>query len=1322
MPFNLGRYAAIGGMAHITIMEKRATAHDAIIVGCVKQTVSCTHINESDVKMDRAPTRLSLDKAWHCMSATAVLQYLGVSANGLTTNQVEGWRAVSGPNIIAESKPISPWDIFFSQFKSILIWILIVASVVSGVLGDATDSIVILAIVFLNALVGFYQEFSAEKSIAALRKLTAPRAKVWRDSGVQTIASADVVPGDVLELDAGDLVAADARLLSAASLTCVEAALTGEAETVAKHVQKLDDLEVSIGDRANMVFMGTTIATGSGRAVVVSTGMQTELGRIASLIGEAGAVEGTPLQQKLDKFGRILLWATLGIVTLLFGLGLLRKEPIIDLFMTSVSLAVAALPESLPAVATAALSLGVMRMSQRRALVRRLASVETLGSTNVICTDKTGTLTVGQMTVCVTVVAGKTYDITGEGYDARGEVRANDVVVDAANQLALRQMAEILVGCNNAYIARDDNALSVIGDPTEGALLCAGMKIGADRDALERNFPKIYEFPFDSDRKLHSVVRRSADGRLRILANGAPEMLLSKCTRILQDDGLHPLTPINREMIAHQNALLAERGLRVLASAFREIDALSLESLVQTDVERELVFAGLSGLYDPPRPEAKEAVAKCRAAGVRVVMISGDHPRTALAIGRELGLGDASRSTTGSEIDRLTDDELQRLVPRITVFARVSAAHKLRIVRAWQANDAVVAMTGDGVNDAPAIRGADIGIAMGRTGTEVTKQASDMIITDDNFASIVAAVEEGRGIYDNIRKTLHYLLACNASELLLMTVSIVSGLPMPLLPIHLLWINLVSDGPPALCLAADRVDPDVMKQRPRMRGEQLADKGFLQAMLLIASLVSGVAFIAFLYGLRSGGVELARTYAFTTMVFMQLPLAFGARSQTTPLSRLGMFSNVYLVVVVITLVGIQICSQQSALFSHFLGTMPLSFREGIVLLTISVLPVLVFECVKVASLVGVNKNDSSAAVRSGWIQWTTVGAISAIAIGSWLYWPRQQEPIAKLSTQPIERGSIIRVVTATGAVGPQSRTNVFAPISGVVEFHGCAVGESVKKGQLCALIDQRRYSAALRQEKARLHHAEIQLDRRRKALSHAKSMLMRAQASGSQSQTNRAAMRYERVLDEVMRAETEKSQSKASQRAAEADLARTEIRAPINGTVISHDVSAGHATITEKSPLLTLAESSAAPIEVVLSPSDIDEVKIGDRGTIQIDSKPGQTFNVHVTEIRKPQGSVLLLALDAGLHLESGMKATARIEVDRRDNVIRAPNKALRHSHRTADAPGGGKAVNTEVLRVLREGGAETVQVELGLDDGMYTEIVGGDVQPGDKIIVDTDD
>lgn len=1269
--------------------------------------------------MNRAAPEQPVDKPWHCLTGDEALQLLGAPANGLTTAQAANRRAIIGPNVIAETKPISPWQIFFAQFRSILIWLLIGASIISGVVGEAIDAVVILAIVFLNAVVGFYQEYSAEKSIAALKQMTAPRAKVWRDGAVTTVASADVVPGDMLELEAGDLVAADARLLSAASLACVEAALTGESEAVAKSAEVLNDPELAIGDRANMVFMGTSVATGSGRAVVVATAMQTEMGRIASLISEAGEEAGTPLQQKLERFGHALLWATLAIVALLFGLGLLRNEPIIDLFMTSVSLAVAALPESLPAVATAALSLGVLRMSRRRALVRRLASVETLGSTNVICTDKTGTLTIGQMTVRAMVVAGRTYDVAGEGYGPEGEVRLSGEAVDTRRDSALRQMAEILVGCNNAHIERDKDSWSVIGDPTEGALLSAGEKAGGDRNALDRDSPRLHELPFDSDRKLHSVVRRLPDGRQRVLTNGAPEMLLARCSHIWRDDGAHPLTDADREELARQNAYLAGKALRVLGSAFREFDALPLDRLTQEAIERDLVFVGLSGLYDPPRAEAKEAVAKCRAAGIRVVMITGDHPHTAIAIGKELGLAHEGQAATGVELDRMTDDALQQRVPGVAVYARVSAAHKLRIVRAWQANGAVVAMTGDGVNDAPAIKGADIGVAMGRTGTEVTKQASDMIVTDDNFATIVDAVEEGRGIYENIRKTLQYLLACNASELLLITICIVSGLPTPLLPIHLLWINLVTDGPPALCLAADRVDPGIMNERPRERGEQLTDKRFFWAMLLTAALISGVAFLAFLLGLQSGGLPVARTNAFCAMVFAQLLISLGARSQTTPIWRLDPFSNLNLLVVVSVSIAVQMWSHINALFSRFLETSQLPYGEGFVLLAAASMPLLMLELVKLAPPV-VAEERGGAARTTRWIGWMTAGVVAATVAGGWLYWPQPRETSAQFVTHAIERGSVVRAVTATGVVRPRPTTEVFAPLTGVVQFPDCEVGVKVTKGQLCATIDQRRYRLAVERQRVSLFAARAQLDRDEAELARANFALARARTSTKRSGIDKATSAHERTLEKTRRVKNLITRREVALRAAENDLRRTGVRAPMDGTVISRRVGMSQQVEAGKSKLFVIEDHAVAEIEVAAAPGDVDKIEIGDRASINVDAAPGRSFEGQVTEIRKTQNMVVLSAPDAESLLEPGRTATVRIIVDQRVNTLRAPNEALRYS-RSRNASQVGATVegsDSMSLWVLRKGKPTPVPMRLGLDDGAFTEIVESDFEPGDELIV----
>jgi Ca2+-transporting ATPase len=888
------------------------------------------------------------DEAWHSQSADEVLAHLGSAATGLSASEAAQRLAANGPNELKEGKRISPWQIFLGQFKSLIIWILIVAGVISGVLGEGVDAIAILAIVVLNAVIGFYQEFKAEESIAALKKMTAPQAKVRRDGHVTSIPAAGIVGGDILALEAGDLVAADARLLTAASLKCIESALTGESEAVTKQPATLEQSDVELGDRENMLFMGTSIAAGTGQAVVVATAMKTELGRIAGLIAEAGAEEGTPLQKKLDSFGRILVWATLGIVALLFGLGLLRGTEPFELFMTSVSLAVAAVPEGLPAVVTVALALGVMRMSRRRALVRRLPAVETLGSTNVICTDKTGTLTVGEMTVRALYVSSQSYAVTGEGYGPDGEVRFEGRKVEAPHAPPLLELANVLLGCNNSHLVEEAGTWKTVGDPTEGALLAAGLKAGGDRERIEKELPKHHEIPFDSDRKLSAVIRKMPDGKLRAFINGAPDVLLKLCTHLYTITGVRLMTEEDRQNLAAQNTALAQQALRVLGSAWRDLDNASPADLTPEAVEHDLVFVGLTGMYDPPRQEAKEAVAKCRAAGIRVVMITGDHPHTAAAIAREIGIASADDiAIAGVELEKMTDDELRQRAPKTTVYARVTAEHKLRIIRAWKANDAVVAMTGDGVNDAPAIKGADIGIAMGRSGTEVTKQAADMIVTDDNFASIVAAVEEGRGIYDNIRKTLQYLLAGNCAELLLMTAAIVMGLPMPLLALHLLWINLVTDGLPALCLATDPIDPDVMKQPPRSREELITDGGFLGTLFLTGLLTAGVSFAVYLYALKHSSLEMARTHAFAVLVFAELLRAFGARSETRPLWRMNHLSNLTLLAVVSLSFSIQVWSHYNATLARFLKTSLMSVGECFTLLAISILPLLVLEAVKV---------------------------------------------------------------------------------------------------------------------------------------------------------------------------------------------------------------------------------------------------------------------------------------------------------------------------------------------------------------------------------------
>jgi len=888
---------------------------------------------------------------WQQMPANLFLQ-LNTGEQGLSTAQATEYLSLEGTNSLQEAAGTNVVKLAAAQFKSVIIWVLLVAALISAVLGDTIDFVVIVAIVMLNGIIGFYQEYKAEKAIAALKNMTAPQAKVKRDNRVIIVPAANIVVGDILVLEAGDLVAADARLVQSASLKMTEAALTGESEPVDKQANKLLSANTPLCDRDNMVFAGTCAAAGTATALVVATAMNTELGKIARLITDASRSESTPLQQKLDAFGRILVWFSLAIVMLLFMLGWWRGSAPLELVMSAVSLAVAAVPEGLPAIVTVALAMGVMRMSRRNALIRKLPAVETLGSTSVICTDKTGTLTVGEMTVRALYVGEQAFTVTGEGYAPHGDILLNNHAVNRQDFAGLQELATLLIGCNNAHLVEDNDQWQVIGDPTEGALLAVAHKVfrgQADSELanFEQRFPIEYEIPFDSDRKRSCVIRRREDGTLRAMINGAPDMLLQLCNRVYTANGEQPLTEADRARIHQQNTLLGQQALRVLGSAYLDLGHTLPTDLSPAVIEQNLVFVGLSGMVDPPRAEAKAAVAKCVAAGIRAVMVTGDHPQTALAIARDLGIATATDTVvTGAELDNISETELVQRVPTIAVYARVTAAHKLRIVHAWKANGAVVAMTGDGVNDAPAIEGADIGIAMGRSGTEVTKQAADMIIIDDNFATIVAAVEEGRGIFANIRKTLQYLLAGNTSELLLMTLCVFIGLPVPLLPIHLLWINLVTDGFPALCLATDAIDPDVMQQRPRTRDEPIAANHFLSTMFLTGLLTAGVVFAIYFYSLQTGSVELARTNAFTTLVFAELLRAFGARSETKALWRIPLRTNLSLVVAVCLIIGLQVWAHQNATLGLFLKITFLSLEECLLLLVISAIPLLVLELVK----------------------------------------------------------------------------------------------------------------------------------------------------------------------------------------------------------------------------------------------------------------------------------------------------------------------------------------------------------------------------------------
>ncbi len=881
------------------------------------------------------------------------------SEQGLAAEEARRRLNNQGANELPESPPPSLLSLFLSQFTSVIVWVLIGAAVISGLLEDWLDAAAILTIVLLNGVLGFVQEFRAERSLAALRKMSVATARVVRDGVLLVIPAREVVSGDVVLLEAGDRIPADARLVYATNFHTQEASLTGESTPVEKGADAIDRPDVPLADRSNMVFMGTVAVSGKARALVTATGLKTELGHIAAMILKAAEAERTetPLQQRLEQFGYTLLWLALGVVSVVFVLGYLRGEPAMTMFLTSVSLAVAAVPEGLPAVVTITLALGVTRMVRRNALIRKLPAVETLGSATVICSDKTGTLTKNEMTVTKLFVGDEVVEITGEGYEPVGEILATGAASsDPSSERpssadlpsGLRQLLTASVLCNGATLQQNEGGWHILGDPTEGALLVAAAKAGLRLEQLETNHRFLGEVPFDPERKMMTIVRQTLDGPVAYV-KGAPDVLLGRCAhRLLANGAIEPLSDSACAAVLDTNARFAHQALRVLGIGQRRLSR-EPDSYQSSELEQQLVFLGLAAMKDPLRPEAKIAMQACHAAGIRTVMITGDHKDTATAIAEELrGVKEPIQSLSGSELDRLSDDELVRTVEQVEVYARVTAEHKLRIVKSWKARGAVVAMTGDGVNDAPAVKAADIGVAMGVTGTDVTKEAADMVVTDDNFASIVAAVEEGRGIFDNIRKAVHFLLSCNVSEVLVMLFATLLGLPLPLLPIQILWMNLVTDGFPALALAVDPKAPDLMKRRPRRPEARLLDGGRLVAIGLEGLVLSVIALGAFaysLYGLHQD-VEQARTVAFTVLVINQLVHAFNCRSDRLSLFQVGAGTNRPLLLAVMLSLGIQAAVLTVPVVSPIFKVVPLPVEDWVLMGATGILPFVIMEAVK----------------------------------------------------------------------------------------------------------------------------------------------------------------------------------------------------------------------------------------------------------------------------------------------------------------------------------------------------------------------------------------
>jgi len=927
----------------------------------------------------------NLQTPWHALEVEEVLRDLQVYENGLTAEEASQRLQWYGPNQLQEVPRPSFWNTLWDQLNNFVVILLIVSSIISALLGEWIDALAILSIVILNTVLGIIQERRAEEALAALKRLAAPEAHVLRDGHRQVLPARDLVPGDMVFLEAGNYVPADVRLLEAVNLRVEEASLTGESLPVEKNAALVLNQNVALGDRKNTAFMGTLVSYGRGRGVVVSNGMHTQLGLIASMLQNV-ETEETPLQRRLDQLGKTLSIGALILVAVVFVLELIDAtniyslfsgplvyvqtyaKEITNVFIIAVSLAIAAVPEGLPAVVTISLALGMREMIRRHALIRRLASVETLGSATVICSDKTGTLTQNEMTVTRLWVDHQTVEITGKGYSSEGNFLVDGKKIQWAQHMAVRTALWLGILNNDAQLEQvegSEHSYRVVGDPTEAALLVAAAKAGDAYLVVNRertSYPRFDEIPFDSERKhmvtFHRVENPQAEdfshyyddsmrGLNLIAIKGAPEVVLPLCRSYqTMDDKTHELKDDIRKKIYEANDAMTRDSLRVLALAYRDVKQKNAE---WDALEKDLVFVGLVGMIDPPREEINYALEKARRAGIRTIMITGDYPNTAQAIAEQIGL--MRRGTevlTGGDLDQLNDVQFRDVIESTDVFARVSPQHKLRIVNALQANDEVVAMTGDGVNDAPAIKRADIGIAMGITGTDVAKETADMVLTDDNYASIVSAVEQGRVIYNNIRKFVYYLLSCNVAEIMIIFLGTLITRNSPLTAIQLLWLNLVTDGAPALALAAEKGDPDVMDRKPRPKNEPIINR-FMQIGIVIQTIaITSVTLAAYLLGLKLHPFqpEYAEAMAFATLTLSELGRALTARSEYYPIWKIGIFSNRYMNLAILSSVALILGVIYIPFFNPIFNTIPLGWRQWEILLPLLLIPSVVAELVK----------------------------------------------------------------------------------------------------------------------------------------------------------------------------------------------------------------------------------------------------------------------------------------------------------------------------------------------------------------------------------------
>jgi RND family efflux transporter MFP subunit len=1207
---------------------------------------------------------------WSALTADAVLGQFESSAEGLSDEEAARRLAQYGANRLPTSKRRSLLVRFVLQFHNVLIYVLIAASVVTAFLGHWVETAVIVAVVVINAIIGFIQEGKAEQAMDAVRKMLTLHATVIRDGRRLVVDAEEVVPGDIVFVQSGDKVPADLRLIRAKSLQIQEAALTGESLAVDKDVSTVAP-DAFLGDRVSMAYSSTVVTYGQGTGVVVATGMATEIGRISAMMSEVETLT-TPLLQRMAEFAR---WLTVFILVLalavfLFGT-LVWSFPASEMFMAAVGIAVGAIPEGLPAIITITLAIGVERMARRNAIIRRLPAVETLGAVTAICSDKTGTLTRNELTARSVVTASSIYEAAGTGYDPHGGFTKDgrDMPVDGAPDLAETLRAAAL--CNDAVLHEKDGVWSIDGDPTEGALLIAAAKAGIDSRLQSQELPRTDEIPFESQHRFMATLHHDHEGNGFIFVKGAPERLLEMC--FWQRDGgeEHPLD--SGRWLARIDEIAA-KGQRVLGVAAKRANS-GQQQLAFGDVESGLVFLGIIGLIDPPREETIGAVRECAEAGVGVKMITGDHAATAVAIGRELGLRSPDSVLTGRDLDVLSDEELADAVLNTSIFARTSPENKLRLVKSLQSHGQVVAMTGDGVNDAPALKRADIGIAMGVKGTEAAKEAAEMLLADDNFASIVHAVHEGRVVYENLKKTILYILPTNGGMGLIVISAIALGEVPPVTPVQILWINLITAVTLGIALAFEPPSPGIMARPPRSPKEPILSGYFVWRIVFVSFLMLVATFGLYELEKAEGmGLESARTVAVNTLVACEVTYLFNARFLSkSSMSWRGFFGSRAVLIAIGLVVIFQALFTYVPWMQTLFGTVAVDLETWSHIIAVSIALFCLVEIEKALFRSTAAREWGRRILsflfppRAGWRRWARPLAAALPVLltlgGGWIYWSNYFGGVSYV-TQKVDRSPVVRVVTVAGAIDPVAVNPVGAQAAGVVQAIHCDRGTKVTKGQLCAKLDPRPFEGDVDREMSALASAEAELARNQASLAAAQAdrdrktaLLKRRAVSRKALDASRSAVAQAQAR--ATRAEASGRQRRAALAAAETALRKTEVLAPGDGIVVARNIEAGQTVAEGVEPPLFLIAIDLANVRVLAKASgkDAGAIKIGDKAVITVTTLPGQSFSgvvssVHETPDTTGNGAAFDVAIDApnpDLLLEPGMAATATIEVDRRD-------------------------------------------------------------------------